>query len=149
MPVFDCLSVSHFVSCFMYYFPLSSNMLLLIHSLFQSILVLLFPSLFLPSSLTQIYYVMFPMHFSSFFLSFFGHPTTGSGLYILSLHIGVYFKERASQKTQKYSVSRQYWQLMYSQENLGTLISGLICDSKLIFKAFQGVTYTFRHPVLR
>ena len=42
--------------------------------------------------------------------------------------IGVYFIERASQKTQKYSISRQYWQLMYSQENLGTLISGLFCD---------------------
>ena len=60
-----------------------------------------------------------------------------------------YFIECASQKKQKYSVCRQYWQLMYSQENLGTLIRGLICDSKLIFRAFQGVTYMFRHPVLR
>ena len=34
---------------------------------------------------------------------------------------------------------------MYSQENLGTLISSLICIFKLVFRAFQGVTFTFRH----
>ena len=71
----------------------------------------------------------------------FGHPSTGSAPEppIELTHIGVYFKECASQKTQKYSVSRQYRQFKYSQKNLGTLISGLICDSKLIFRAFLGV----------
>ena len=66
-----CLFLLFPVSCIISCCRLNFSMLLLIHSLFQSILVLLFPSLFLPSSLTQIYCVMFPMHFSSFFLSFF------------------------------------------------------------------------------
>ena len=72
-------------------------------------------------------------HIAIFVYIYIRHPSTGSGPEspIELTHIGVYFKECASQKTHKYSVSRQYWQLMYmySQENLGTLISGLICDS--------------------
>ena len=63
-------------------------------------------------------------------------------------HIGVYFIRCASQKTQKHSINRQYWQTKGSQENLGTLISGVICDSKLIFRVFQSVTHMFRHAVL-
>ena len=66
-----------------------------------------------------------------------GHPSTSSGLnqQIVLTHTRVYFIECASQKTQKYSVNRQYWQLTYSQENLGTLTSGLIFYSKLILRA--------------